>query len=163
MAEDIKDISLSTKKSFRIDGDNNRIIWLDVSDMNIMSRINDVYPDIRRLAIEAQDRLQGVEITDREDANSPLQDVADVLKDINGKMKEKLNYIFASDIADICEPTGNMYDVVGGEFRFEHIIDVLTTLYANNIKAEYRKLSDRLKKHTAKYTGKGKGKGKRVR
>ena len=163
MAEDIKDISLSTKKSFRIDGDNNRIIWLDVSDMNVMSRINDVYPEIRRLAIEAQDRLQKAEITDREDANSPLQDVSDVLKDINKTMKEKLNYIFASDIADICEPTGNMYDVVGGEFRFEHIIDVLTTLYANNIKAEYRKLSERLKKHTAKYTGKGKGKGRRTR
>ena len=161
MAEDIKDISLSTKKSFRIDGDNNRIIWLDVSDMNIMSRINDVYPEIRRLAVEAQDRLQGVKITEREDANSPLQDVADVLKDINAKMKEKLNFIFASDIADICEPTGNMYDVVGGEFRFEHIIDVLTTLYANNIKAEYRKLSERLKKHTAKYTTKGKGRRKR--
>ena len=163
MAEDIKDISLSTKKSFRIDGDNNRIIWLDVSDMNVMSRINDVYPEIRRLAIEAQDRLQKADITDREDANSPLQDVSDVLKDINKTMKEKLNYIFASDIADICEPTGNMYDVVGGEFRFEHIIDVLTTLYANNIKAEYRKLSERLKKHTAKYTGKGKGKGRRTR
>lgn len=163
MAEDIKDISLSTKKSFRIDGDNNRIIWLDVSDMNIMSRINDVYPEIRRLAIEAQDKLQKVEITDREDATSPLQDVSDILKDINKTMKEKLNFIFASDIADVCEPTGNMYDVVGGEFRFEHIIDVLTTLYANNIKVEYKKLAERLKKHTAKYTSKGKGKGRRTR
>ena len=80
--------------------------------------------------------------------------MSEILKDIDKKMREKLNYIFASDIADICEPTGNMYDPVGGEFRFEHIIDVLTTLYANNITTEFKKMQERVKKHTSKYVNK---------
>lgn len=157
MAEDIKDISLSTKKSFRIDGDNNRIIWLDTSDMNIMVRLDEVYPEMRKLAIEAQDRLAKSEVSKTEgEETSPLNDISAILKDIDKQMREKIDYIFASEVADVCEPTGNMYDPVNGEFRFEHIIDVLTTLYANNIKAEYKKMADRVKKHTAKYTNKRK-------
>lgn len=151
--ENVNDISLSSKKAYRLDGDNSRIIYLDPSDMNIVVRLEEVYPEIQKLAVEAGDRIIASKDV-KEDDNSPLNDISEILKDIDKKMREKLNYIFASDIADICEPTGNMYDPVGGEFRFEHIIDVLTTLYANNITAEFKKMQERVKKHTAKYTNK---------
>lgn len=155
MAEELKDISLSTKKSFRIDGDNNRIIYLDISDMNLIVRIDETYPEIQKLAVDAQERLaKSATVKDTDD--SPLNDLSDVLKDIDKRMREKLDYIFASEIADVCEPTGNMYDLVNGEFRFEHIIDVLSTLYANNIRDEYKKVQARVKKHTAKYANKRK-------
>lgn len=154
MAEEkVTDISLSVKKAYRLDGDNKRIILLDTSDMNIVVRLEEVYPEIQKLAVEAGDRIIASKDV-KEDDNSPLNDISEILKDIDKKMREKLNYIFASDIADICEPTGNMYDPVGGEFRFEHIIDVLTTLYANNITTEFKKMQERVKKHTAKYTNK---------
>ena len=156
MAEDIKDISLSTKKSFRIDGDNNRVIWLDVSDMNLVVRVDEVYADIQSLAVDAQTRMANAKVTEDEDGESPLKDISGILKDIDMKMREKINYIFASDVADACEPTGNMYDMVNGEYRFEHIIEVLSTLYANNLTAEVKKMQERIKKHTAKYTGKRK-------
>lgn len=160
MAEDIKDISLSNKKSFRIDGDNDRIIYLDTSDMNIMVRAEEVYPEISKLAVEAVDKLASTnkpkDAETEDDGEAFISDIATVLKEIDAKMREKLNYIFASDIADICEPTGNMYDLVGGEFRFEHIIEVLTGLYANNLTAEFKKMQARVKKHTAKYTNKRK-------
>ena len=170
MAENVKDISLSSKKSYRIDGDNSRILYLDTSDMNILVRMEEVYPEIEKLAMEAVDKMAksrskigGDDInTDEESENeitesqSSLNDIAEILKEIDSKMRVKLNYIFASDIADICEPTGNMYDPVGGEFRFEHIIEVLTGLYANNITAEFKKMQDKVKKHTAKYTNRRK-------
>ena len=153
MAEEIKDISLSNKKSFRIDGDNNRMIYLDTSDMNIAVRLEETYPEIQKLAVEATDRMGGVKkIT--EDDLSGLGDMTAILKDIDRQMREKLDYIFASEISDVCEPTGNLFDVVGGEFRFERIIEALATLYANNISAEFKKMQDRVKKHTAKYTTK---------
>lgn len=155
MAEEINNISLSAKRAFSIDGDLNRIIHLDTSDMNILVRLEETYPEIQKLAVEAGDRIIASKDVEDED-KSPLTDMSEILKDIDKKMREKLNYIFASDIADICEPTGNMYDPVGGEFRFEHIIDVLTTLYANNITAEFKKMQERVKKHTAKYTGRRK-------
>ena len=156
MAEDIKDISLSTKRVFRIDGDNNRVISLDVSDMNILVRMDEVYPDIQKLALEAQDKLAKSKIEKDEDDNSPLTDISRILKEIDQAMREKLNYIFASEIADACEPTGNMYDMTNGEFRFEHIMDVLSSLYVNNINAEVKKMQERVKKHTAKYANKRK-------
>ena len=176
MAEEIKDISLSNKKSFRLDGDNNRIIYLDTSDMNLLVRLEETYPEIRKLAVEAVERLASTAVSkdipedeesgadsdveaevpedDTEPKTPRLSKLSMTLKDIDAIMREKLNYIFASDIADTCEPTGNMYDLVGGEFRFEHIIEVLTKLYANNITAEYKKMQERVKKHTAKYTKK---------
>ena len=157
MAEEIKDISLSSKKSFRIDGDNDRIIYLDVSDMNIIVRLDEAYPEIQKLGVEAQDKLAKVSVSKTEGGTeSPLNDISEVLKDIDKKMREKLNYIFASDVADTCEPTGNMYDIVNGEWRFEHILDVLTTLYTDNLNVEFKKMQSRIKKHTAKYTNKRK-------
>ena len=154
MAEEkVTDISLSSKKAYRLDGDNSRIIFLDTSDMNILVRLEETYPESQKLAVEAGDRIIASKDVEDDD-KSPLTDMSEILKDIDKKMREKLNYIFASDIADICEPTGNMYDPVGGEFRFEHIIDVLTTLYANNITTEFKKMQERVKKHTSKYVNK---------
>ena len=113
MAEELKDISLSSKKSFRIDGDNNRIIYLDTSDMNILVRLEETYPEIQRLAVEAADKIVKSKISEDEEGDeetkSSLNDITEILKEIDSKMRAKLNYIFASDVADICEPTGNMY------------------------------------------------------
>ena len=157
MAEEITNISLSTKKTFTIDGDLNRTIQLDISDMNIIVRIDEVYPDIQKLAVEAQERLANIK-TSREqcEEDSDKEDITEVLKDIDKKMREKVDYIFSSNVSDVCVPDANMYDAVNGEFRFEHVIDVLTTLYANNIKEEWKKMQDRVKKHTAKYTNRRK-------
>ena len=47
-----------------------------------------------------------------------------------------------------------MFDPVGGEFRFEHLIDVLTRLYAGDITGEFKKMQERVKKHTEKYINK---------
>ena len=151
MAEEIRNISLSNKKSFSIDGDINRIIQIDTSDMNILVRMEEVYEDMEKLAVEAQERLAKPD-DEGEDSDAILSEFTATLKDIDKKMREKMDYIFASPIIDICEPTGNMYDPVGGEFRFEHIIDTLSKLYANDITSEFKKMQAKVKKHTEKYT-----------
>lgn len=164
MAEEIRNISLSHKKSFSIDGDINRIIQIDTSDLNVTVRLEEVYPDLLKLAIEATDKLASVKSTkseDPEDENeeteveeikSPLSDYSEILKDIDKQMREKVDYLFDSPVSDICLPTGNMYSVVGGEFNFERVVDALITLYANDISTEFKKMQDRVKKHTDKYT-----------
>ena len=150
MAEETNNISLSSKKTFTIDGDLTRTIQLDTSDMNVLVRLEEVYGDIQKLAVDAGNRIVASKTDDDMDEES-LTELTKVLKEIDQQMREKLNYIFASDIADACEPTGNMYDPVGGEFRFEHIVEVLAELYANNITSEFKKMQERIKKHTQKY------------
>lgn len=155
MAEEIRDISLaSKKKSFRIDGDNNRIIYLDTTDMNIIVRLEETYQDLYKLALEATDRLVESKNNPQGDDESPLTDYAKILKDIDKQMREKLDYIFDSPISDVCVPTGNMYSMHNGEWEFEHILDALSGLYAGDFTKEVKKMSERVKKHTAKYTGK---------
>lgn len=155
MAEEIRNISLSQKRAFSIDGDINRIIRIDTSDLNVTVRLEEVYPELLKLAIEATDKLASVRADrdeDDEDAKSPLADYSEILKDIDRQMREKVDYIFASEVSDICMPKENLYSVYGGEFKFEHLVDTLMTLYANDISAEFKKMQARVKKHTEKYT-----------
>ena len=146
----VTDLSFSTRKAFRIDGDDNKILKLDVSDMNVIARLNDAYPKMQALAEEAVDRLSNSDDTDTEDGG--LGNLAEVLKDIDKKMREQIDFVFDADVSVKCAPTGNMYDPVNGEFRFEHIIDVLSSLYANNLTAEFKTMQAKIKKRTAKYT-----------
>lgn len=146
---DVTDIHVSQRRSFRIDGDNDRRIYLDISDMNVITRLNEAYPKMKASAIEASDRLSGID--DSEDANI-LEELAKALKDIDKGMREQIDYVFDAPVSDACAPKGTMYDPYNGQFRFEHIIDVLSTLYANNLSSEFNKMKAKVSAKTAKYT-----------
>ncbi len=150
--EEIADvIQLSQRKTFRIDGDYNRQLSLDVSDMNVVTRLEEAYPKMKEAAMEAADRLANIKETS--DDSNALKDVADALKGIDDKMREQIDYVFDSNVSEVCVPKGTMYDPCDGQFRFEHIIEVLSTLYANNFSKEFKSMRANVNKHTAKYTG----------
>jgi hypothetical protein len=46
-----------------------------------------------------------------------------------------------------------MYDPINGQFRYEHLITILTGLYEKNLAQEMARVKARMKTHTAKYTG----------
>ena len=112
------------------------------------------YPKMEAEAREAAVQMSKMD-TENPDEDS-MSSIATLLKSIDEKMREDIDFIFDSNVSEMCAPKGTMYDPYNGQFRFEHIIEVLTTLYANNLTAEYKKMQDRVKKHTAKYTGKRK-------
>ena len=62
-----------------------------------------------------------------------------------------MDYIFNSNVSELCAPDGSMYDPINGKFRFEHIIDTLAALYETDVSGEMNKLANRVKKHTDKY------------
>lgn len=137
------DLSVTKKKQFRIDGDDNRIIELNTSDMTIIERLNEVYPKLESLSART------AELSD-DDVEGGIK----ALKDIDKEMRELLDYTFDSPISSVCAPDGSMYDLFNGEFRFEHIITVLLNLYEDNISKEFNNMEKRINKHTAKYTKK---------
>lgn len=138
------DLSVTKKKQFRIDKDDNRIIELNTSDMSILSRLQESYPKLDKLGTKA------MSISD----DGSIEDSVAILTEVDKEMRELLNFIFDSDIADICAPDGSMFDMFNGEFRFEHILNVLIGLYEKNIDNEYKLMAKHIKKHTDKYTGK---------
>ena len=158
---DVIDISLEVirKKRFRIDGDDTRILELNTSDLNILARLKEVYPKLIELAESSFKQLPDV---DNESADYDFMtdeataQVIDALKRADKEMRDLVDYIFDSNVSEICAPSGSMYDPINGKFRFEHIIETLAPLYEADTSAELTKISKRVKKHTDKYTGKKK-------
>ncbi len=146
---DVIDISLSSirKKRFRIDGDDSRILELDTSDLSILSRIREAYPKLQELNDKA---VSDWAHRDNEDYDATV----DILTNIDSEMRKLIDYIFDTNASELCAPTGTMYDPIGGQFRFEHIITTLSALYETNINSEVKQLSERVQKYTNKYTGK---------
>lgn len=145
------DLSVTRKQRFRINEDDSRILELNISDMNIVVRLRDSYPKLNDLAVEVGTLYED---DDNEDDISEIVKFGNQLESIDNKMRELVDYIFDSNVSEICAPDGSMYDVFNGQFRFEIIIEKLIGLYEENIGAEYKKLSTRIQKHTDKYVKK---------
>lgn len=138
------DLSVTNKKQFRIDKDDSRIIELNTSDLNILSRLQECYPKLDSLGTKAMSIS----------SDNEMEDTVATLKEIDAEMRNLVNFVFDSDIADVCAPDGSMFDMFNGEFRFEHIISTLIGLYEKNIDKEYKLMAKKIQKHTEKYTGK---------
>lgn len=138
------------KKRFRINGDDNKILELNTSDLNIASRFSEAYPAL----IECEKQVTEL----RESANEDTDELGSIsmfsekLKGIDTKMKKLMDFIFDSNVSEICAGNGSMYDPLDGYMRYEVIIDRLSDLYTDNLGKEMKKVQNRMKTHTAKYT-----------
>ena len=152
---DVVDVDLGfvEKKKFRINGDFNRMLELNVSDLNVFSRLKTDYPKLDKLLKEAQEKITSIP-DDMEDKSELVGKLADTLDDIDAQMRTLIDHIFDTNASEICAPSGNMFDPVGGQWRFERIIDKLTSLYANGLHAEFDKVKANVDKKVSKYTKK---------
>lgn len=148
------DLSVIRKKRFRIDGDDNRILELNTSDMNLLQRVSEAYPKLTALQEKASKLMDGVDTTDDDTVAGIFKGVgtiAERLTEIDTEMRKLVDYMFDSNVSELTAPDGSMYDPFGGKFRFEHIISILMTQYENNLQSEFTKMEKQLKKHTNKY------------
>lgn len=148
--ENIIDVDLSAikKQKFRINGDNNKILELNTSDMGLMTRLDEMYPkliDLQNEVISLADENDGADDT------SLLSSTAKKLKKIDNDMRETLDYIFQANVSETCGSEGSMYDPIDGVFRYEHIIETLTKLYENNLNNEFQKMKARVDKLASKH------------
>lgn len=141
---DIK-LDIPEKTPFRINGNDDKILRLNISDLGIIDRFEKGYAKL-------QEEVSKI-------AEIPMDDdnVTEKMAEIDKIMRKQIDFIFDSNVSEICAGDGTMYDPKGGVLRFEHILDVLLGLYEKNIQEEYKKVKNRIEKHTVKYTG-GKGK-----
>lgn len=146
------DLGVTRKKRLRIDGDNSRIVELDLSDMGILSRLTDAYPKLEKLQAKAmkisEDVTEGGEEYDEVKLGKDL-------KSIDKDMRNILDTIFDSNVSEVCAPSGTMFDPFQGGFRYEYIINALVKAYDDNISSEVEKINKPgIEKHTKKYKGK---------
>lgn len=119
---------------------------MNTSDLSIIHRIEDTVQKLNDLTKEAG------KVASEADTEDGLTRMSEALKDIDTRMRELVDYIFDYPVADKCVDGGSMYDPFNGKFRWEYILDKLMRLYEDNLKSEYKKMQNRMAKHTAKYT-----------
>lgn len=145
------DLSVTKRRTIRFDKDDNRTVDIDIADMNTMSRLADTYPKIVALQERAGKIADGISTT----AESAVEDLGTIgarLSQVDAQMREYIDYIFDAPVSTARAPSGSMYDIFGGSFRFEHIISVLLTQFETNMNSEFKKMQKQMGKHTAKYT-----------
>ena len=149
------DLSVTKKKKFRFDKDDNRIVEINTSDMNLIQRVSEAYPKLQALQTKASKLTEGLDVENNESETSSLDDIttmAERLSAVDTEMRELLDYMFDAPVSAAAAPNGSMYDPFNGSFRYEHIIAVVTKQYEDNLQSEFSKMEKQMKKHTAKYT-----------
>jgi hypothetical protein len=114
--------------------------------------LSEAYPKFEDLEKEVSQLTTGVETTE-ESVKDDITIMASRLRDVDSKMRNMIDYIFDSNVSEMCAPTGSMYDPIGGQLRYEHLISILIGLYEENLAVEMKRVQKRVKSHTAKYTG----------
>lgn len=137
----ITNISLGlSKRSYTIDGDETKVIYLDPSDMGILPRIKQYSTDAEAILGKLKD------ITEAE--------LLDKMNEVDKELRGAVNALFDYDVCSVCVPTGTLLDAVNGQFKFEIIVDGISKVYADNITKEMQAVTKKMSEHTKKYTSK---------
>lgn len=146
------DLSNLSKQKVIVDNDENRVLYIDVADMNVVVRLKEKLDTLQQLQASAIEELATKQSDDMETINT----IAKKLKEIDTTMREALDYIFDANVSEVCAPSGNMFDFINGRARYEIVFDALMQLYDDNISAESKKIEKRVNnnKHTQKYVKK---------
>jgi len=150
MIEEVKDknivnldLSETARTKIWVNGDCTKVLELNLTDMGVMSRLQDSYPKLDELTAEVKN-LASADISDEE--------IVATFKKIDKQMRDIVDNIFDYPVCDICCDGGSMYDPVGGQLRFEYIIDRISKLYKTSLNEEFKRMQAKMKTHTAKYT-----------
>ena len=140
--DDVVDLTINVAKRtrFRINGDNSKIIALNLSDFGFAVRLKEG-------AKKLSEKVMLVQNYDSEDEN-----FSEKLKQIDAEMREYVDYIFDYPVSDVLAKDGTMYDPKDGKYRYEAIFDVLLPLYEESVRTEYAKIKSNMTKYTDKYT-----------
>lgn len=143
---DVVDLDLSAiqKKRIRINGDNTKMLELNISDMNIISRISEAYPKLDAI----QDKVMKYAKSDA--SSEDLSANADALKEFDKEMRDLVDFIFNANVSEVCADDGSMYDPMGGMFRYEYIVERLMNLYSANLNKEFMQMKARVNKYAKK-------------
>lgn len=137
----IIDLNLDSvaKTKIRINGDNNSILELNLSDLTIAERLEKGY-----------EKLQN-NIKKLSDFDTEADNLSEQLHEVDNDMREVIDYIFDSNVSEVCCKSGTMFDLKDGVYKFESILEALTKLYSDTLNSEYKAMKRRVQQQTSKY------------
>ena len=144
--QDIIDVAIPEirRQRFRINGDNNKIVELNTSDLNIGTRLQTAYTRLGELIDEVVKT-----IPDSTDTPEEIEAATSALDELDKLMREQIDYLFDYPVSEVCADGGSMWDPYDGMFRYEHIISRLIKLYESNMDSEFTKIRNRVNEEMA--------------
>lgn len=127
-------------KEFNINGDPNRVIRFNPTDISIIERAQKVKKEIG----EEVKKLDKLEINDDEA-------VAKAVEEVNKIIKEKINYIFGSDVSEAVFGVQSPLASANGVTLAERFIAAAIPIIQKEIEDEDKKSKARMSKYTERY------------
>lgn len=113
-------------KRLAINGDENRVIVVNPTDVGIVSRYREKLPDIEAIS---ENSAENPEIIDK-------------------KIREFIDYIIGSQVSEIVFGKTNCLSMSGGQTIFENFLTAYMEYMKPEIKAEYELSKKRVEKYT---------------
>lgn len=127
-------------KEFNINGDPNRVIKFNPTDISIIERAQKVKKEIG----EEVKKLDKLEINDDEA-------VAKAVEEVNKIIKEKINYIFGSNVSETVFGVQSPLASANGVTLAERFIAAAIPIIQKEIEDEDKKSKARMSKYTERY------------
>lgn len=142
------DISIrpNPRTEIRIDGDDGRVIALDLQDYNIVNRFADLLPELNAIDAEYTAAVKGKS----DDPEGP-QALITAIRDLEARLTAAIDTLFDADVCAICSGGASLFTPVGNSMLYELIISRLADLYDDAFTSAIKQRRARVAKHTAKY------------
>lgn len=141
------------KRAFRFGQDDNRIVWINTSDLGFIHRLPEAYEKLEDLQTRVSKVTDGISEDDAEVMNS-LKTVGTRLNELDSEMRVVIDELFNAPVSAAAAPDGSMYDLFDGVPRFDLILTVLVEQFGSRYTEEFKKVKNNVQKHTSKYKGK---------
>lgn len=117
-----------------INGDENRIIIINPTDISVIKRYNEVIPQLDELTEKYKE--------------VPQDKTIEIISELDKKAREIIDYIIGSPVSETVFGTANCLSYAGGQTIFENFLTAYMDYMTPTIKSEYDKSQKRVKKYT---------------
>lgn len=151
MAEKMLNINLEhgKRKRFTINGDENRILEINPSDMGIFARVDNFDKVVTPALVEFGEKQFNASESDFD-----LTKLGEDLAALDKLIREQLDIMYDTNFSEVTTPHGTMLDPINGEFRFQYLNDVFSDLYDKTFTQELKQRNDKIRERTKKYVNK---------
>ena len=141
----MKDLSFDEEyKEFSINGDENRVIRFNPSDMAIIKRLEEAKNKIS----ESMAIKDDIELDNEGKPVDSLENYSKVISHIDNVIKEQINYIFDSDVANVVFGNQSPLANIKGKPLYERFMESVMPEIKKAVEEEAKESRKRVAKYT---------------
>lgn len=126
-------------KEFQIGDDENAVIRVNTTDLQILARFNKVEPEFDKILSECQ----------KIDDQTSVDETIETLTKCDSEVRKNIDYIFGSKISDTVFGDTNCVSFVGGQPMFMNFLDAIMAEIEKDINSEVKLSEKKIGKYTS--------------